>query len=165
MKLPPWFPVAAILCLVLGVTLYGRSQRSLGRNEGRLEASVARNDTLALKVKERDTLYVRDTVRLRYARVKYDSVRVTDTLNVPVRDRPESVVVYIPRAAADTAVAICLRTLSSCDASLRARDSLIYGLRAQVKLTEKAKPSRIGRILHDALILGAGYGLGRVTGR
>lgn len=163
-------PRYVVLCVLLAlgaVKLYGWSERRTGRNEGRLEAQVEQTSQLAKAVAQRDTEYVKKTDTLRRVLRQYDSVRVTDTLPVVVTvpGKPDTVEIFIPRSVADTAVAVCLQVVHSCESRVAARDTLITGLRAQLSLQRKAKPSKLSRILNHALWLGAGYGIGRLTGR
>lgn len=136
--------VAGVLCLIGAVYLYGWSRERTGLERGRSEAQAKHTEELSKAVAKRDTEYVHTREVLRRTLAKFDTVRVTDTLQIPVAGHPDSVVVYIPRAVADTAVSMCLRTLSACDQSLRARDSLIVGLRSQLSLQKKAAPKRCG---------------------
>lgn len=102
--------------------------------------NVARAETA-----RRDTIYVRDTVRYRETRVRWDSVRVTDTVVVDS-------VVYVNRDVADSTVKACDDALASCG-------SLVLGLRSELATTndllalerKRPRPPRCG--------LYAGYGL------
>ena len=165
MKTPLWVPIAGVIAVFLAINLYGSYQRGQGRLEGRLEGVVATEQRLAKVVAKSDTVYLARTDTLRRFLTRWDSVRSTDTLLVPVPGKPESVTVYVPRATADTAIQLCTRTLNSCDASLRARDSLLVAQRAHIKGLEALKPSRFGGLLRNVLIFGAGVGAGSLIRR
>lgn len=163
-------PTTAIACAVglLGAFYLARwDAERTGYAKGLLAVGAARVDTLTRVVRQVDTAYIRDTVRLRYTRTQYDSIRLTDTVSLVVErpGKPDTVRVFIPRDVADTAIAACFQVVRSCESRVAARDSLIYALRGQISLAEKSRLSKLSRILNNALWLGAGYGLGKVTGR
>lgn len=148
---PQWV-LAGAVCLVGAVWWYGSSQREAGRREARLEAVTREEVRAAAVVRQRDTVFIARTDTLRRQLKLWDSVRVTDTLTVYTPGRPESVTVFVPRAVADTAIQLCTRTLSSCDASLRARDSLLTLKDAHIRSLEALKAKRCK--------LGVGLGVG-----
>lgn len=64
-----------------------------------------------------ESVFVRDTVRLRSILTRYDTVRVRDTIVVDN-------IVYVPRIVVDSVVAACRETVDSCERLVNAvRDS------------------------------------------
>lgn len=160
-------PALGVLLALGGVLWYGHTQRSHGHAEGLGEAAAQHSAELAKVVAKRDTVYRKATDTLRRVLRQWDSVRVHDTIpvTIEVAGKPDTVISYVPRWQADTTVKMCVQALNACDAAIHARDSLILGYRGQINLLKKSQPSRVGRLLHDALLLGAGIGVGVVIRR
>jgi hypothetical protein len=147
---------AVLVVLLSALVAWGmHAAREQGRAEGRGEVVQARVDTLTQVVRVTDTVYRRDTLRLRVAVTQWDSIRVTDTL---VREQ----VVYVPRAAADTVLAACRLVLRSCEARVAARDSLIHALNEQVRAVQATQPPAWRVWAERGLLLAAGVGVGQL---
>lgn len=148
---------ALVLVLLVAALWWHRDGVERGRIEGRAEAARLRTPALAETVRVADVRYQRDTVRLRTVLTRWDSVRVTDTLTRLERD---TLVVYVPRAEADSAIAQCLVTVRSCERGLAARDTLIGALRVQVRALEASRPGVWEVWVPRVLLLAGGYWLG-----
>lgn len=153
----------------LAVALIGAlyAWRADGVRQGRAleRAAAAHREGARLRdtIRVVETRYRRDTVRLTRTLRVWDSVRVRDTLAVTVPG--DSVVVYVPRAVADTAVSACLAVVRSCDVRVALRDTLIGTLRAELRAAHAARPSVVQRWGERVLWLGVGVGVGAVVRR
>ena len=152
--------MAVAVGLGVAVWQYGHSQREAGKREARLEAVTARVETLTVRVLQRDTVY-REKLRT-FTRWDTAYAHSTDTLSV-VRDTGR--VVYINRAIADSAVESCRQVVFALQSSCATKDTLITALRAQVKGLEGLRPSRVGGLLRNVLIFGAGVGAGSLLNK
>lgn len=146
----------AALSLLVVIALQDAKQRGIA--EGRAEAAAQQVREVERLVVMRDTLYVRDTIRLTRWRERWDSVRVTDTL--VLHD-----IVYVPRDAADSVISACYAVVRSCEARVAARDSLIVTLQEVIKAERDKRPSALRVWAERALWLGAGVGVGAVVAR
>lgn len=158
--------IAHTALIIVGAAALGGYIYWAGGNarEDRIRAELAARveKTAVETVTVRDVRYVRDTVRLRQVITRYDSARVTDTLVVTEHD---TAVVYIPRAIADTAVAVCLSVIRSCESRVAARDSLLAAKDLRIHALEQLRPSRFRMWLDRALYFGAGAGTGALLRR
>ncbi len=92
------------------------------------EAQLAVSDrALTHVIRKTDTAYVKQRVPFERAAAHYDSVRVHDTVPVlvPVPGKPDTAIIYVPRAAADAAVSSCSAVLLTCEKRVAQRDSLL----------------------------------------
>lgn len=122
--------VAAIAAV--GFSYCAGSSNGAARERGKVIDSVVKARTAS--VAKSETVYVRGKDRWLKAKATWDTVRLTDTLPVVVQvpGKPDTVQVFVSRAAADSVVQSCQRLIFACDARNAAKDSLIAGLRAQV---------------------------------
>lgn len=162
-----WAPLVLIALLALAFWMVDREAERRGLLKGRTEAALRHEAELAQLIQQRDSAYAFKRETLKVVIPKWATIRLTDTIPVPVHvpGKPDTVEIYVPRAAADTAVQMCLRTLNSCDASLRARDSLVLALRGHVKLLEGSKPSKLAGIRDRALWGLIGFAVGAVVAK
>lgn len=141
-KVVPWL-VVVLLGLTLKVVYDGRR-----RAEGREAVLIAENahlqDTLTKVSQRRDVQYVRDTI------TKWRTVRKTVTLldtllksDTVTLTRRESVIVF----AADSAITACRSVVTSCEARVAVRDSLLSAVRVERDLWKrKSTPSLLTRL-------------------
>ena len=159
---------AALLGIAL-LLIWGAERSGERRGAGRVRDSifVANENTAQREVARTDTIFKRDTLTLVKRLVQFDSVRTTDTLvrTVQLEGKRDSVIVYIPRATADSVVSACTDVLHSCTLRVKTADSLNLILRAHVNLLESQQPSRWGTIFNRALYFGAGLGIGTLVHR
>ena len=154
MKPPKSLP-ALLLAALLGALVFGGvSQRSASYARAEAKRLAVVVDSLLTVKAKRDTLYTRDTLRLRPKITKYDTTRVTDTL---VRDS----IVYIPRAVADDAIQACLAVVRTCEERIADRDALA-ATRERQWAAERAVlnariPSLREKLTRAGLVFGAGY--------
>jgi len=123
----------------------------------RLHASDSTIKVLEARKKVVDTLYRRDTVRLRIATTRWDTVKMgVDTITVPV---PVEVVKTIV-ATADTALRACSVVVQTCEQRVAQRDSIILVLKSQRPLLLDQKDGWAKRTAKKAgwVLLGAGIG-------
>lgn len=102
-----------------------------------------RVDTLVKESVRLDTVYRTRTMRLKTTLAWYDTVRMTDTL---VRNDT----VFIPRAAADSAVSTCRAVVQTCDeqkANLTARLAIAESTIAHKPVTPLVWAGGIGLII------------------
>lgn len=104
-----WALVAAL------VLAYGCEQRKVGLAQAGEREARRVLDSLAHVARARDTVYVRDTVRLWRTVTAYDTARVTDTLT-------RNDTVFVPRAVADAAITACVATVLTCEGRVADRD-------------------------------------------
>ena len=139
MKYVPWL-------LLLAVAWFGGCQYQKNREA---DAKIARledtRDSLAAVARGRDTLYLRDTVRLTKVRTVTDSILRVDTLihrDTVVR------LVMSERAACDAAIA-------TCEARVADRDRQIVNLDSLLRIERKRGPdwkSKLGWLLAGAAV-------------
>lgn len=121
MKLPSWWPTAALIVLVfLGWRWYGWEQRKQGELKQRIKA---RETVIAELAKQHRT----DTLRLVTTRHTTDSILTTDTL---IRTEVVTKIIERERTACDALVSTCEQEKQT--------------LRDQIKDLEKRRPSRFG---------------------
>ena len=132
--------------------------RSLAMVRVEVARQTARADSLAKR-------YRADTVRLWRSVSHYDSVRVRDTLLVTRVDtvhHDTTRVVFVPRAAADSAVAACVMAVRTCESRVgaeRARGDA-YAEEARLALAEASNARSRGRWASvGAFVLGAAAGI------
>lgn len=149
------WPLLGLVAVVGLIYLYGEEQRGAGRRDGERAARMAEMARLTVAARTADTVYARDTVRFREWRTRWDTVRARDT--VSVRLPGDSVVVYVPRAVADSAVSSCETALQSCDVRVALRDTLISRLRAEIasRPVVVARPWSVS-VLYDPIEQGYG---------
>jgi hypothetical protein len=136
--------VVLALLLAAAVVYLGIDQHRAGYAAAKEEAANQRATLATHTVKVADIRYVHDSVPAHAAIERYAAARIHDTVTVPtpVPSKPDSVTVYVERAAADTAVHACTSLLNSCDVRVALRDTLISSLRLQLKAKDAATPSR-----------------------
>jgi hypothetical protein len=134
-------PVAVLTGIAL-VSLFGwrdrKAREELGRWRAigqRLQADSAR---AAAAIQRVDSVFTRDTVRLTKTVTRLhtvvDSLRITDTLTVR-----EAVIVSV----ADSVIRVCRETVTSCEARVSARDSLIRLLGEQRAADQRLAAARL----------------------
>lgn len=150
---------ATLLALLAGLIVYALADAyGRGHADG-LADGAARSVAAHVRViRQVDSVYVRDTIRLARWRDRWDSVRVTDTV---VRDS----VVYVNRDIADSTISACRAVVVSCEARVAARDSALAALRAALKAEQAARPSQLRVAIDRALWGAAGLGVGVLVGR
>ena len=144
----------AIIALLVGYALH--EARQTGRAEGRAEVAAREVLVKSRAVAKADTIY-RDSLKvLTRWKTRWDSIRVTDTI---VITRDTGRVVYVPRAAADSALNVCYAVVRSCDRAGVAKDSLIASLRAGIP----PDPSAWDTFRERAALVGFGVALAEVV--
>lgn len=131
------------LALVLGAgAAYTAHQREVGRWQERARVADSTARALAQRVARVDTVYRRDTVRLRQQLTRWDTVTrevaaLPDTVLVPVE-----VVRWVAREA-DSTVQACRVVVLTCEQRVAVRDSLISAQRQQLRAALAQRPSRL----------------------
>lgn len=149
--------VTALAALVT-FALWDTYQRGVAAGRGAVAGQQVKVWTETLVV--RDSVYVRDTTRLRVFRDRWDTAYVDverwkhDTIKV---------IEYVRQA--DSTIKVCTAVLQSCEQRVAARDSVIRGLRDIVKQKEAATPSTVRLWLERGLWLAAGVGVGQIIPR
>jgi hypothetical protein len=136
-----WIAFGAAVALAL-VVFFGWRDRVAREELGKWRAIGQRlqqdSARAAGTVRRTDSLFFRDTVRLRDAVTRFvhrtDSLFVTDTFTV--RER-------IIVATADTVIRACQATVTSCQARVAARDSLIIVLGQQREADQRLAAARL----------------------
>lgn len=146
-----------VLLAVAGMGLYCAGD-SNGAARERGKVIQARVDTAFIEVRRTDTVYRQTVKTLSKVLTVYDSVRVRDTIVVT---RDSISVVYVERSAADSAINVCRRLILTCEARVAATDSLVNGLRDQVRWERSQRPSTFWTWVKLAGAFGAGYVSGR----
>ena len=123
--LQPWVWVAGgVVVVVVLLTMSQCTKRTRDREEAvlneRLRVLKLERDSLAQVNAQRDTQYVRDTVRLTKVATKYTMLR--DSVLVRLTD---TVLVKETILAADTTIKACRETLSTCEQRVADRDRII----------------------------------------
>ena len=143
------------LALLAIGSLYGAEQRARGRAEARAADALALADSLRARGATIESVYVRDTIRLRTVLTRYDSVRTTDTLT-------RNDTVFVPREVADQAVQACRAALTTCEigwANAKAENTAL-----RRALDAQPKPPSAFAVWGGRLLwLGAGFGLGKLA--
>jgi hypothetical protein len=115
--------------------------------QSRLHASDSTIAILAQRTATTDTVYVRDTVRLKGAIRRYETIKTqveTVTVAVPVE------VVREVFVQADAALNACRSVIMTCEERVAQRDSTISLLRAQRPLIEGQRDGRFKRVIKTA---------------
>lgn len=119
------FTALLFLALLVSKCAYDHNRRLEGRNNLLQQQNAQLQDTLRRHVRARDTLYIRDTtVKWRIvqrAETLLTTLRLSDTVTLT---RRESVIVF----AADSAIQACRSIVTSCEARIGVRDSLIRAI-------------------------------------
>ena len=144
-----------VLAAVLILKLYEWDAGRTARWSERERVAQALVDSLEGVARARDTVYVRDTVRLWRSVTAYDTARITDTLT-------RNDTVFVPRAVADAALAACLATVLTCEQRVADRDDQLRAAERRFEAHLKTHPSRVKTLVGDALKVLGGYGLGRL---
>jgi hypothetical protein len=148
-----------LLAILAGVVVYGLTESyRRGHEDGMADVASRQVADRVRIVRQVDSVYVRDTVRLARWRDRWDSVRVTDT--VVVAD-----IVYVPRDAADSTISACYAVIRSCEARVAARDSLAASLQGALQAERAARPSALRVGVDRALWAAAGLAAGMVLSR
>jgi hypothetical protein len=122
-----------------------------GRESERDKAKRANVAALVETVKVVDRKYDVDTVPMWRTKRIYDSTRITDTVPVVVTrpGKPDTVVIYTDRDAADNALNACWQSVRSCEARVSARDRLIDSLRDQLKDSKRPRGGLAAGLLYE----------------
>ena len=149
--------VAAFAVIVAVLAYAYNAGKEAATLRQRLHASDSTLAVLSKRAKATDTLYRRDTVRLRVATQHWDTVKAgvdTVTLSVPVET-----VRYII-ATADTTIRACSLVVQTCEQRVAQRDSLITVLKGQRPLLTKSAEGKFSKATKTAgwVLLGAGAG-------
>lgn len=152
--------LAVMLAVVIGFVVkcaYDRGVESAGAAKAAGALAQAARAPLVIEKLRLDTVYVRDTVRMRVAVTRYDTARIRDTV---VRDS----IVYVNRAAADDAVRACSAVVLTCERRLAVADSIGGTWRTQYESERSGRVAerRKGRLEKIGYAL-AGFGLGRLV--
>lgn len=155
-KVVPWVLLA--LALVFGKCTYDGRRRSEGREDVLVAENVRLQDSLRKRLVRVDTAYLTDTL------VKWRTVRSTETLidtllrsDTVTLTRRESVIVF----AADSAIQACRSIVTSCEARIGVRDSLIRAITwERDHWKRKSQPSLLTRISTAGKWLAVGYLIG-----
>lgn len=148
-----WVFLGVVAVAALG--LYGREQRARGRAEAQLVELRQANDSLAKAQRKVDTIYLRDTLRLRFRRIEWDTVRVRDTI---VRNDT----VFVPRAVADSVISACTSALRTCEQRAQLWADRYANLELQVAAMPKPRAAwkvwgeRITLVVGTAAVCSAG---------
>lgn len=123
----------------------------------RLHASDSLVVALSKRAKATDTIYRRDTVRLRIATQHWDTVKAgidTVTISVPIE------VVRTVIATADTTIRACSLVVQTCEQRVAQRDSIILTLKSQRPLLIKSADGRVEKVAKKVgwVLLGTGVG-------
>lgn len=145
--------ILALLTALCGATLAYTYKLGGERAVLKVRIAAAEQQVAALQAQKQkvDSIFVRDTVRLRLAVTRWDTVKAGyDTVTVSV---PAETVQVIVEAAQQTITA-CGVALVSCGERVRIRDSIIDSYKQQIALQ---RPALKTHTLRDAFI-------GAVTG-
>lgn len=121
--------IAVVLLVMLG-------QWELARIIRKEMAANTRRDSLATVVRQTDSVFVVDTMKLQSVRTRYVTAR--DTLTFRITD---TVKVREVLNLADSTIKACTDAVSSCAVTLRARDSLIAELRMPLPVRRLTFPA------------------------
>lgn len=152
--------IGLALLLLVGKCTYDGRRRAEGREAVLLQQRAALADSLTVARSRRDVQYVRDTV-VRWRTVVrtetlLDTLRLSDTVKLTTR---ESVIVF----AADSAIQACRSIVSSCEARVAVRDSLLSVLEIDRDYWRReSKPSLLTRLSTAGKWLAIGYVVGAV---
>jgi len=105
-----------------------------------------------------ETVFVHDVAKSTRWQTVYDTARVYDTVTVDH-------VVYVDRAIADSTIHACRGALSSCAIALAAKDTVIARKDSVIAAQDADRPSRLHSIVKDVVLVGLGYGAGRLNVR
>lgn len=147
-RLLPW-GLAAVLVLA-----YGCEQRARGRAEAGQAAAVRSLDSLRRVARITDTVYRRDTLRLRVYRDRWDTAYVDveqwkhDTVEV---------VRYV--TLADSTIRACSAALNTCEQRVADRDAMLRQWQARWD-TREQPPGAVRRWTERLLWGGVWYAIG-----
>lgn len=127
----------------------------VGRCEGGKDAVVREHVvTLSHEVKVLVPVYLRDTVIAHDTKVRYDSLRVSDTV---VRNDT----VFVPRVIADGTINACTQALHDCERLRVVNDSLVHFLGKQKAGFKDRVGVFVGPVaVYSAGTIHAGVGVG-----
>lgn len=135
----------AAVKLIIGIAVAGLlfmvGEWELGRIIRKQMATTAKRDSLTANVKKTDSVFVVDTMKLQSVRTRYVASRDTLTFRITDTVRVREVL-----NLADSTVRACTDAVSSCAATIKARDSLIAELRKPLPVRRLTFP---GEILYD----------------
>lgn len=146
MKLPLQLKLAggAFVALMLAVAYIYHLGGEKALLKQRLHASDSTVAALTARGRGMDTLYRTDTLRLRVAVTRWDTVKAkADTITVPVR---VEVVKEVIREA-DRTINACQVVVQTCEQRVANRDSIIVELRKQRPLLLGVTDSKTKRVL------------------
>lgn len=149
---------ALALSLLTSKCIYDGRRRAEGREAVLLQQNQQLQDSLSKHVRARDTLYLRDTL------TKWRTVRETETLidtllrsDTVTLTRRESVIVF----AADSAIQACRAIVTSCEARVAVRDSLLKAISwERDRWRRKSRPSLLTQLSTASKWLAVGYLIG-----
>lgn len=130
--------------------------------QSRLHASDSTIAILSQRTAITDTVYVRDTVRLKGAVRRYEVVKAqieTLTVSVPVEVVREVIV------QADAALSACRSVIMTCEERVAQRDSTVTLLRSQRPLIEGKKDGRVKQVIKAVGWLSLGVGVGYIVAK
>ena len=129
--------ILAALAL-LALWAYGCENRQAGRLEAEKVALEHRNARLEDEAGRKDTVYVKDTIRLKIYTQSYktlrDTLRITDTVQVRAT-----------LALADSTINACSVALQTCETRVALRDQRIAVLDSLLTVERKRQPGFIKR--------------------
>lgn len=141
------------LAALVSFALYDTYSRGVA--VGRSEVAARQVAIYQRVVRQTDSVYRADTIRLRLWRDRWDTVRIIDTVIIDN-------IVYVPRTVADSVVTACYAVLRSCEQRVAARDSVIRGLQGVITAKDAATPSVVRLWIERGLWMAAGVGVGSV---
>lgn len=142
--------LVAVLALVAAWAIRDAERR--GEAKAQARALEVRVETLRVEAARADTVY-RDSLRIAVrVRERWDTVRTRDTVRL-------NDTLYVPLAAADSAVSSCFAAVRACGRAGAAKDSVIAALDARIAAMPKP-PGPVRVWGERALWAAAGYGLG-----
>jgi len=155
--------ILALILSVFAYTYHLGGERALLRQ--RLHASDSTIAALTQRARTVDTLYRTDTVHLRVAIARWDTVRQTvehwDTARVAV---PAETVKVIVRAA-EQVVNACSVVVLTCEQRVAQRDSIIAVLKHERPLIQAQRPGRLARWRNELVGVALGVGVGYIAGK
>lgn len=139
MKLTGWLLLVAA---VGALWLWDRhSQYEAGKASANAQEARVRVETLTKLSIQAETVFRAGKRVYVQGLAHWDTIVQRETIRVEVPGKPESTVVYVPLAPAESTIRLCSRTLVLCENRHRADSALNAGLRLQVKAEQKRHPS------------------------
>lgn len=107
----------ALACILLAGSIFLSRER--GEYAAKIKSLDSANAVLRAVKARVDTIHTQDSVRFVQWRVRYDTLRATDTLTL--RDT-----LYVRKEIADSTISACSVVLNSCERAKAVRDSIIF---------------------------------------